>query len=295
MIRFACPSCNSVFTVADEKAGKSGKCPKCQSQFMIPDADPPATPPALESDDVEIKPCPGCQSKLVVGKDDLGLEVECPNCKTVYKAEAPGGTKSTSSLSKRSAAVADDDDDQPRRKTDRFGEERDDEDDDDDERPRRRKKRRRRSNSSGSVTTVAILNFVLGGLGLLCSCGLFGFGAAIQNILKDEAVRGRQAPLEPETMVMLFMVLGACYLVMALLMIVGGIGLQQRKVYGRYITFATSTIAILFGLVSCLSLIGNVIAAKGAGICGGLIGIFIWGGYGVFALIVMINSGREFD
>lgn len=310
MIRFACPSCNSVFTVADEKGGKTGKCPKCQSQFVIPEAEegssplpppPPAAPPPIPaSSDIEIEPCPGCQAKLTVEASDLGKEVECPYCKTTYVAKDPNA-KPKKSISKRPSVVEEDEDDLPRRKKDRFGEDRDesrdDEDEIDDNRPRRRKKSRRGSGKSGSVTTVAILNYVFGGLGLLCSCGMFGFGAMIRDLFQRAAAQGRgqQLPIDPDVMMVIFMVLGVVYLILAILMIVGGIGLQQRKPYGRYITFATSIIAILLALFSCVSLVGNIIAGQGAGICGALFGILLWGGYGVFALITMIGSGREFE
>lgn len=48
MIRFACPGCAAEYSVKDDKAGKSGKCPKCGTQFVIPGAEvaPPLTPPA---------------------------------------------------------------------------------------------------------------------------------------------------------------------------------------------------------------------------------------------------------
>ncbi|MDB5313034.1 MAG: hypothetical protein JWO38_7236 [Gemmataceae bacterium] len=39
-IRIACPSCAAVLTVPDTAAGKTGKCPKCQTPIAIP----PATP-----------------------------------------------------------------------------------------------------------------------------------------------------------------------------------------------------------------------------------------------------------
>ena len=100
MIRFACPGCGAKFTVDDARGGRTGKCPKCQAQFQIPmpegappappvtaAAEPPATfpppPPPDPSAPVEINPCPGCQARLSVAASDLGVDVECPYCKTV--------------------------------------------------------------------------------------------------------------------------------------------------------------------------------------------------------------------
>lgn len=35
-IRYECPECDSVLTIRDDKAGKPGRCPKCKSDFVIP-------------------------------------------------------------------------------------------------------------------------------------------------------------------------------------------------------------------------------------------------------------------
>jgi ssDNA-binding Zn-finger/Zn-ribbon topoisomerase 1 len=116
MIRFACPGCTATFTVAADKAGKAGKCPKCQSQFVIPaegmadddpaagdlapltvtdSVQPPALPteppplpaPPVETDPVEVRPCPNCQERLSVLPADVGKDVACPKCETVFRAE----------------------------------------------------------------------------------------------------------------------------------------------------------------------------------------------------------------
>lgn len=169
MIRFACPGCNSTFSVDDSKAGKSGKCPKCQAQFIIPQleaapVEPPPVPvpppapvpvpvpvqvqqPAADPNaPVEIDPCPKCQTKLSVTVGDLGNDVECPYCKTVFASvkagtrppapPAPPGKKSNfetdfSSRPKSKRRDDDDDDDRPRKRR---------RDDDDDDRPSKRRR-----------------------------------------------------------------------------------------------------------------------------------------------------------
>jgi hypothetical protein len=172
MIRFACPGCSSTFSVDDGKAGKSGKCPKCGAAFIIPQAEgaaPPPLPPApvpapapmsppLPATDpnapVEIDPCPKCQTKLSVAVSDLGNDVECPYCKTVFASTRAGtrppappppapGRKSSADLDfegkpkPRRDRDRDDveDEDRPRRR-------RRDEDDED-ERPSKRRGSRR--------------------------------------------------------------------------------------------------------------------------------------------------------
>ncbi|MCU0704954.1 MAG: NINE protein [Fimbriiglobus sp.] len=142
MIRFACPGCSAGFTVADEKAGKSGKCPKCQTRFTIPAAAGPAPAPAPADDQpVEIQPCPKCGDRLSVMPTDLGLEIECPNCQTVFKALKAGGSAVAPAPKGGSKpprpAVVDDDDDRPSK-----SKRRDDDDEDDDDRPRKRPSRR---------------------------------------------------------------------------------------------------------------------------------------------------------
>lgn len=123
MIRFACPGCSASFTVPDEKAGKSGKCPKCQSQFVIPAAaggsapSKPAPAPAPAADQpVEIQPCPKCGERLSVMAGDLGLDIECTNCQTVFKAVKVGSAPKPQSKPPRPSTVEDDEDDRPKSK-----------------------------------------------------------------------------------------------------------------------------------------------------------------------------------
>ena len=223
MIRFACPGCGATFTVDEAKAGKVGKCPKCQSQFQIPKPDPnaggtlpppaayapppnlaPVAPPpppppppviapaASASTSVEIAPCPKCSARLTVGISDLGADVECPYCKTIYRAsrgdalvpvapppsqapvddfaalgdsddEPPPSKRRGSKASKRSQRDDDGDDDRPSRRSNR------DDDDDDKDRPARRSRRSRRgggSNQESKRITAGILALLVGGFGV---------------------------------------------------------------------------------------------------------------------------------
>ena len=155
MIRFSCPGCQAVYTVGPEKAGKTGKCPKCQSQFSIPKLDgagmsaptttaPAPTPmPAADPDaPVEIAPCPSCGTALTVATQYLGMDVECPTCKNVFAAKMPGATKpktsTTSALARTEAPADDDEDDRPVKKKSKR---RDDDDEDEEERPVKKSKR----------------------------------------------------------------------------------------------------------------------------------------------------------
>jgi predicted Zn finger-like uncharacterized protein len=163
MIRFACPGCAATFTVTDDRAGKAGQCPKCQSQFHIPSdfvpddgtvgttppplpVQPPPLPPDAKAASplpVEIKPCPSCQTRLSVETPNIGGEVSCPKCGTAFRAvrvdvaspPAGGRRQRDGSLVRLgSGSEKDDEDDRDRRRSRR------DEDDD------RRERRSRRYN-----------------------------------------------------------------------------------------------------------------------------------------------------
>jgi DNA-directed RNA polymerase subunit M/transcription elongation factor TFIIS len=160
MIRFACPGCGGTFTVSADKAGKVSKCPKCGASFTIPapyqegGGSPPVEdgrrppqplPPPPENDPVEIRPCPKCNSRLSVLAADVGSEIECPSCRTVYKAtradappppdaDAPSPVTRTSQLVKLGSGPPERDEERSRRR-------RVDEEDDEDTRPLPRKRR----------------------------------------------------------------------------------------------------------------------------------------------------------
>ena len=240
MIRFACPGCSATFTVTDDKAGKTGKCPKCQTQFTIPApaAGPPAAPPPPVPNDpppmttveapppiptveappphepipsveapppmpppvappspnepVEIVPCPKCSSRLSVLPSDVGLDVECPNCQTVYRAtradapptprvESPSGRPMSSVLVKYGSGAKknrddDEDDDRPSRRRKKRSRRDDDDDEDDDDRPVRRRRSRRSGRRYEPHRGTLIL--VFGILGLFISA-IFGIVAWI--------------------------------------------------------------------------------------------------------------------
>ena len=114
MIRFACPSCDSSYSAAEEHGGKRTTCKKCGTKFLIPDGtDPPDLPYVVERGDspaapvpevqrnhfvppaaeppppplsvpVELNPCPTCQAKMSVHPEDVGFDIQCPFCQTTF-------------------------------------------------------------------------------------------------------------------------------------------------------------------------------------------------------------------
>ena len=165
MIRFACPGCQSVFTVEDAKGGKTGKCPKCEARFTIPMAESAASaaapspsvpemptvppPPPRRTDPneaVEIQPCPQCNARLSVTRADLGADVECPYCQKVYEAidtSAPAAPRPSKSGSRSSIRDVMDEETAPPPSSRRRSRRSSDDDDEDDELPTRRSRSRR--------------------------------------------------------------------------------------------------------------------------------------------------------
>ena len=280
MIRFACPGCSATFTVTDDKAGKTGKCPKCQTQFTIPappvedpdrppppttaeapppiptveappplpirtyEAPPPIPPPiappppvasaaAGPNDPVEIAPCPKCTSRLSVLPGDVGLDVECPNCQTVYRAnraDAPPVLRSSSDRPKSSSIVNygsgakrnrddddEDDDDRPSRR--RKSRRREEDDDDEDDRPaRRRRSRRSRRNYEPHrgvlILVLAIISWVTG----IFIVGIVAWVLGAADLKQIDA--GRMDP-EGRAMTQIGMYLGMAHTILAIVFIVG--------------------------------------------------------------------------
>jgi len=53
-IRYECQECESVLKIKDEKAGQQGKCPKCKSEFTIPEPVAAAVPKLTADDMVDM-------------------------------------------------------------------------------------------------------------------------------------------------------------------------------------------------------------------------------------------------
>ena len=70
------------------RPNKPGGPPPDEEPGKVPPlpGEPEPPPPPDPNAPVEIAPCPGCQARLSVATTDLGVDVECPYCKTVYKA-----------------------------------------------------------------------------------------------------------------------------------------------------------------------------------------------------------------
>jgi len=168
VIHLECPGCAATFSVSGDLAGKTGKCPTCATQFTIPDADAPAggdaglTPPEPASEPVEVQPCPGCQARIAVTRDDLGTTVECPYCLQRFVAESPEALPRLPRTPQRDRPLA--------ARHSRRREEAHDEVEGGDDRPRRRR-RSKQGDGPTQVGTIGVLLLVGGGVSFLWTLG----------------------------------------------------------------------------------------------------------------------------
>ncbi len=114
MIRFACPSCNSVLTAPEKKAGRKAPCPQCGQRLQIPFPVRKKTvlgklmPESPTSSPLPLKPplatelrghtqveCPACGFLFPVPEGHLGRWLECPKCEVGFTASAARGQRSS--------------------------------------------------------------------------------------------------------------------------------------------------------------------------------------------------------
>jgi DNA-directed RNA polymerase subunit RPC12/RpoP len=103
MIRFACPTCQSVLDSPDDSAGDKLACPRCGQRLQVPT--PPAPPPnktvlgallpgeggPASAAGVAVT-CPGCGRTIPLRPEEMALAVECARCGTRFGPAGPQGT-----------------------------------------------------------------------------------------------------------------------------------------------------------------------------------------------------------
>ena len=94
MIRFSCPACKNVLQAADQQAGATVTCPKCNGQMRVPGAasskSESVTAPPLPSAAPKVISfaCPSCSAGVRVMADLVGSVVSCPKCQLQMKVPA---------------------------------------------------------------------------------------------------------------------------------------------------------------------------------------------------------------
>jgi hypothetical protein len=171
---------------------------------------------------------------LSVAASDLGADVECPYCKTVYKAKKPGTGVSTVPPSRRSEPDEErpsrrrrdeeDEDDRPSRRRRRDEEDEDDrpsrrrrDEEDEDDRPRKRRRRRGGSyepHRGGLILALGILSLV--------GCGIFtGIPAWIMGNADMKAIDAGRMDPEGRTMTSVGRILGMINVILTCVVFVG--------------------------------------------------------------------------
>ncbi|HEV3116842.1 MAG TPA: hypothetical protein VGY58_07310, partial [Gemmataceae bacterium] len=118
---------------------------------------------------------------------------------------------------------------------------------------------------SGAVTAIAVIDFVLGGLQVLCGLLFMVFGGTIAGFLGGAMKAQVQKAGDPQAaqaaqglaglLIAWAAVLGACIMLVGVPLIVAGIGVLNRRQWGRILTL------VLVGLMTLLSLISISIPA----------------------------------
>src|SRR5262245_34213958 len=147
---------------------------------------------------------------------------------------------------------------------------------------------------SGANTAVAVLDFVLGGLSVIGGIIAFMGGAlvaggsgAVQRELGREF--GPQASGAMGFLATLMMILAFLYLLVGAGGIAGGVGVLNRRQWGRILTLVLGGLCGLLALLNLVSVfMGNV---------PGLASVAIFGGFAVTVFVILLNpvNAREFS
>jgi hypothetical protein len=172
---------------------------------------------------------------------------------------------------------------------------------DDDDRPRRRRRRdeddyedvRRRSDErSGSVTGVGVISIVLGSLVLLCGFCVMVAGLAFAGGAAGGPA-GNMFPFQVAAGV--FVVFAILFIIFGVLYLVGGIGVLQRRNWGRIMSLVMAGFSALFGIIYLIGIVGTL-AQPGppdSKVLGILIGLLLAGMFFthcVMSFVVLLSS-----
>jgi hypothetical protein len=149
-----------------------------------------------------------------------------------------------------------------------------------------------RSQRSGAVTGVAVINFVVGGLVLLF--GLCGFLGALVEASEGWRPRGGFAGSE---FAIVFVII-LFTLIWSIGAIIAGVGVINRRQWGRVLTLILGGIAVVKGLLAiALAVVLMSSMPRGAFDDDRILGFmvlalisFLYIGYGIWTYVVLLNS-----
>jgi hypothetical protein len=142
----------------------------------------------------------------------------------------------------------------------------------------------KRAPKSGAVTAVAIVNFVLGAIQLLCGGFLALMGGAVASMIGSmdmpEEAAG-DAQMIGGAIGGIMFVMGIVTILFGVFVIAAGFGVLQRAQWGRILTLILGGLAgvlAIFNLISIMT--GNV---------AGIVGLLLDGGYCAMVFIILLN------
>jgi hypothetical protein len=323
-IEVNCSGCQRTFRVPDKVAGKKIKCPKCANILQVP-APAPSTPNANAW---HVKTADG-QEYGPVSKKDLDdwvtegrLDADCqvlqvgapqwqwasdvyPQLDAPSPAPAPAspnitaspsgssnvhtfdfaaaGTSKSSSSSSGPFDFANSNSGVAARLSGKSSV----------SRSKGRTTRGQTRAKSGAVTAVAIVNFILGTLQLLCGLLLAIGGGVVASFIKSTVAElpdqdAQQGAALAGILGGLIIIFGIAFLLFGLFVIIAGVGVMQRAQWGRIMTLILGGVAGIFAVLNLLSIF--------AGNFGGIVPVLLDGGYCgmVFAILLNKQHAAEF-
>lgn len=143
------------------------------------------------------------------------------------------------------------------------------------------------ASKSGAVTAVAVVNFVLGGLSIVCGGFMLLGGAAVTSMMGQggNVPGGEQLPADvPAGMIGgIVMIMAVVIMILGVPMIIAGVGVVKRRQWGRILTLILGAIAGILAVVNLINF--------------NIVGILVDGGYCalVFAILLQKQFAAEFS
>ena len=141
---------------------------------------------------------------------------------------------------------------------------------------------------SGAVTAVAIVNFVVGAMNLMCGGALAFGGGVLAAIIgtaaqEDPNFSAEEAAAAAGALGGVVVIIGVVIIIFSLPMFVAGYGVTKRFPWARILT-------IVLGVISCVFALVDLVQVN-------LCGLVLHAGYGVFVLVILFNAkyAAEFD
>ena len=141
---------------------------------------------------------------------------------------------------------------------------------------------------SGAVTAVAIVNFIVGAMNLMCGGAIAFGGGLLATVIgtaarEDPNVSAEEAAAAAGILGGVVVVVGVIIIIFSLPMFIAGYGVTKRAEWARILT-------IVLGVISCVIAVADLVQFN-------LCGLVIHAGYGAFVLAILFNPkfSAEFD